>query len=270
MTDALAYYTTNLVYFPLPYHSVGAFYSQERVQGGSISYVSKNGVPYGLYARLAITALTNLAAKADNEGIVTFSIYELLKSARANIPNGKQLAKFENQLISWCTTTITISYTTANRKSYENLLLVSAASFGLKKNMAKNSDSFIKFSAEGKEFLLSTSLPIPLEAVRNINQAFDFDTLAWLITSTFTLRRKGKEYQQVYWSILLKQFSYSRNNSTNFRRSFCEALFRLKQKYYPEARVERSPDGLIIYNSPLLTSRRMRLQPIEHLEETEK
>lgn len=249
----LAFFSSNFVYFPLPYHTAGTMYSKD-LSYGKVSYTSSTCVPYGLFARLALTAITNLAYRSDDTSISSFTLYDLLRSLRNKHPTGKQLEKMETQLTAWSTTLITISYSSESRKSYSNLLLIDEADFRLQKNLNKDQKVFMKFSDKGKSFLIDTAIPLPQDAVRNIKQAFDFDCLSWLITSLFRLR--DKENQLITWTQLATQFGFNKYNMSNFKKTFSETLFNLQQSYYPKAKVSLCTEGIMLHSSPLLTKQK--------------
>lgn len=113
MKNQLSAYSSNFIYFPLPYHYAGYQYSKV-TQNGTLTLMSTVGVPYGLYARLALVAITRLACKTDKNTIEDISLYEMLNAIRGVKPSGVQLDKFEKQLESWATTVINFMYYVAN------------------------------------------------------------------------------------------------------------------------------------------------------------
>lgn len=247
----LSFYGGDFVHSPLPYHFEGNTYSK-RLPYGWISFSSQAFVPYGLYGRLGLTGITNLAHKAEDSMIVSITLYELLKSLRSSHPTGSQLEKMTKQIEAWCTTLMTISYNSETRNSYNNLLLVDAYEIQLQKNLGKDQRAYFRFTDQGKRFLRETSIPIPHEAVRSIKRAFDFDCLAWLITSNFRLAVNDKAEQFVTWEQLADQFGVNKYNLAHFRKSFCEALYSTQQAFYPQARATRFQTGIMLHRSPLL------------------
>lgn len=265
----VSYYSSSFVYFPLPMRNCGSVYTK-RTSIGSVSYTSPLFVPYGLYARLALVAITNMAKGADDR-YATSSVYDLLKSVRVNRPTGRQMEKMSSQLTAWTTSLITVSFDSEVRKSYRNLLLCTGGDFRLKKDREKDEAVCIQFTEEGREFLTTNSFPVPNSAVQDIGNAFDFDCLCWLIASTYQCQ--GKPYLFAPWHQIYRQFDVDASHVARFRKDFLSTLSVLKQSYYPEAKVDDWREGIVIYSSPLLTkSKNSYLIPnfFNCLEKTEK
>ena len=255
----LGFYNTNFVYYPLPYRAVGGRWEQH-IAGGNInlSALSSASVPYGLYGRLALIAMINLASGEDR--FVVFSVYETLKKIKLIKPTGTQLEKFIVQLENWASTAISLRYARPDRIDIFNLFLVEEASISLLKDSEKTAEksrSAIRFSERGAEFLKTSAFPIPQDAISQIDSAFEFDTLSWLISSIYQIRER-KEPCLVPWRRLSAQFNISPKNISRFREQFSKSLFELKAAYYPAARVRRYQEGIEISPSPLLVPERGR------------
>lgn len=259
MKSPLSAYSSNFIYFPLPYHYAGYQYSKV-TQNGALTLMSTVGVPYGLYARLALIAITKLACMADKNAVEDISLYEMLNAIRGAKPSGIQLNKFEKQLESWATTVINFMYEDDTWKTYKNLLLIKEGRFALKKNLTENERVQITFSDDGLEFFRSNLIPVPTDAVREIEQAFDFDVLSWLVLTVYQCREKDSIITP--WQSLYTQFQISPDHRSRFRNNFTEKLLEVKRRFYPKAKIHKSREGeLIIENSPLLTDERILLMP---------
>lgn len=259
MKNQLSAYSSNFIYFPLPYHYAGYQYSKV-TQNGTLTLMSTVGVPYGLYARLALVAITKLACMADKNTIEDISLYEMLNDLREAKPRGAQLDKFEKQLESWATTVINFMYEDDTWRTYRNLLLIKEGRFALQKNLKENEKVQITFSDDGLEFFRSNLIPIPTDAVREIEQSFDFDVLSWLVLTIYQCREKNSILTP--WQSLYTQFQISPKNYPKFRTNFTETLLEVKKRFYPKAKIHKSREGgLIIENSPLLTDERTLLMP---------
>lgn len=254
MTGELSFFTNSFIYFPLPYHRVGHVYAKT-LPVGTISMSSSLNIPYGLYARLALIAITNLAYQSADIEISSFTLYELLRNIRQAHPTGGQLKKFEEQLEAWSTTLITLIYQNENKNSYRNLLIVDSADFKLEKSRRIEDEKvYIKFTDRGKAFLTETSIPIPAKAVRQIKSTFDFDVLSWLISTVFQIGEK--ESHNIAWPQLASQFNVSRQNRPKFKLAFISSVFDIAYAYYPEARLSIDKNGIVVYKSPLLTKQK--------------
>ncbi len=250
----LGFYNSSFVCFPLPKRAVGGSYTHE-LSLGTLSFSSMTDVPFGLYARLALISMTNLAFRNQDNLISSFTLYGLLNELRAMKPTGKQLEKFANQLENWSTTLISLRYEEETRMSIKNLLLVDSAEFRLEKDLEDNMQVYLSLTNKGREFLQNASFPMPLDALRMITQSFDFDTLAWLISSVYQVSKKD-EPRLIDWPHLCSQFHITPNNLPRFKTNFGTSLFRVKQAFYPEAKVSRCSEGIIVDRSPLLTRER--------------
>ena len=223
----LGFYNSSFVCFPLPKQAVGNSYTHE-LSLGTLSFSSMTEVPYGLYARLALISMTNLAFRSKESVITSFTLYSLLSGLRYLKPTGKQLERFAHQLENWSSTLISLRYEEESRMSIQNLLLVDSADFRLEKD---------------------------LDALQKITHAFDFDTLAWLISSIYQVSKKD-EPRLIAWPHLCNQFHITPNNFPRFKTSFGKSLFRVQQSFYPGAKIYRVPEGIIVDKSPLLTQER--------------
>lgn len=250
----LGFYNSSFVCFPLPKQAVGNSYTHE-LSLGALSFSSMTEVPYGLYARLALISMTNLAFRSKESVITSFTLYSLLSGLRYLKPTGKQLERFAHQLENWSSTLISLRYEEESRMSIQNLLLVDSADFRLEKDLDDNMHVYLSLTEKGKDFLQKASFPMPLDALQKITHAFDFDTLAWLISSIYQVSKKD-EPRLIAWPHLCNQFHITPNNFPRFKTSFGKSLFRVQQSFYPGAKIYRVPEGIIVDKSPLLTQER--------------
>ena len=196
----------------------------------------------------------------DKNTVEDISLYEMLNGLRDAKPRGAQLDKFEKQLESWATTVINFMYEDDTWRTYKNLLLIKEGRFALQKNLKKNERVQITFSDDGLEFFRSNLIPIPTDAVREIEQSFDFDVLSWLVLTIYQCREKDSIITP--WQSLYTQFQITPDHRSRFRTNFTETLFEVKKRFYPKAKIHKSrEDELIIENSPLLTDERTLLMP---------
>lgn len=238
-----------IITFPLPYRNAGTSW-KKTTPNGSIKLASAAGVPYGLYGRLGLITLTNLAFA---ESIKTFSVYKLLRLVKPKKITGIQLQKFESALNSWGNTLITFSSLTPTKQSFRNLLLVKEGEFRLKKDCDHEHEVSLVFTEEGKSFLTENAVPIPSDAVQEIDSAFDFDVLSWLIISLFLVYQKKEVL--VPWSRLRIQFGISSKNSGHFRTCFEHSIRDLADAFYPQANFFVDEKGVYLLPSPLLIAK---------------
>lgn len=256
----LGFYNSNFVYFPLPNRKPSGNSFTKKLSIGDLSFSSSESVPYGLYARLAIISLTNIACRNKNQNKVdTFTLFGLLKELKGTKPTGIQLNKFSQQMQNWAATLITLKFDNDERKAFKNLLLIESAMFQKENELNSSERVFVNFTDAGKEFLISSAFPIPNAAVQSITQAFDFDILTWLISSIYQIRYRA-DHKTIEWDSLAQQFGISSDHMTRFKAQFCKTLYNLKCAYYPDAKIYRTDEGIIIGNSPLLTEEKNSLK----------
>lgn len=250
----LGFFNSNFVYFPLPKKSTGVRFTSD-LAIGSLTITSTTEVPFGLYARLALIAMTNLAFRSKENPVKSFTVYKLLHDLRWYKPSGLQLSKFANQLVNWSTTLITMMYRTEERTSVKNLVLIDSAEFKLEKDLENDMHVYLQFTDSGRDFLIESAFPIPLEALQKVKCAFDLDTLAWLISSVYQVSKTNTP-RLINWENLYEQFAISQKNQSKFKTNFGSSLYEMKLNFYSDARVTRTPEGIQIFPSPLLTKER--------------
>lgn len=255
-SQELGFFNSNFVYFPLPKKSTGPRFTYE-LAIGSLTITSSTEVPFGLYARLALIAMTNLAFRSKENPIKSFTTYKLLHDLRWYKPTGPQLVKFANQLINWSTTLITLMYRTEEKSSFRNLVLIDSAEFRLEKDLDDDMHVYLQFTDSGRDFLIESAFPIPLEALQKVKCAFDLDTLAWLISSVYQVS-KANSPRLINWDKLYEQFLISQKNQSKFKSSFGTSLYEMKSNFYSDAKVTRTPEGIQIFPSPLLTKEKSK------------
>lgn len=255
MSSALRYYPSTFSILPLPYREIqlGKNYEKQFPNGGSISLTSNTMIPFGLFGRLALIALNTLAYKSDSENIVyTDSLFSMLKAIKGISPTGAQLRKFEQQLIAWTNTLVTVSYVTDTSKNYKNLLLIENGEFFLERNKLDNS-SLIKFTIQGKKFLTTNTVPLPIVMLEEINQPLEFDLFLWLILAIYSC--EADDYEQIAWNKLYMQFGISPTKYYDFRNRVRSILSRIIARYYPDSKVfiDKTKNGGIFLAKSSLT-----------------
>lgn len=263
----MQYYPSPLCTLPLPYKHQGKVYTTEVRQGGKLSMLSSTLVPYGLYGRLALIAITSLAYKSDSKTLTSSyeSLYTLLKQLKSDKPTGTQLEKFETQMTAWANTYINISHISNTQKEYHNLLLIETAHFQLKKDsLIQDESTKLKFTAAGKDFLTTNSIPVPSEIIRDISQPFLFDIFTWAVVSTFSNRNKDRQY--IPWTRLYAQFRIPPNKTYDFREKFHAGLRSVIYSYYPTANiiVDKTKSGGVYLEEilPLVPSKENVMLPV--------
>ncbi len=245
----LEFYNSNFVYFPLPKQAAGTIY-KKKINIGNITLLSSLQIPYGLYGRLALVAITNLACRNQDLLISAFTLYDLLRSLKKGHPTSTQLDKFLFQLQNWSSTLVSVDYKDTKKFVIKNLLMIEQAEFQLEKISTRK--SYIKFTTDGKAFLEGAAFPIPSDAVRDIKTPLDFDILIWLISSMYCIRNTS-DFSMISWNCLANQFCIQQNNLARFKYQFATSLMSIQQAYYPTAQLTISANGVFLKNSPLLT-----------------
>ena len=256
LSQGMSMLPSPIITFPLPYKKKETVF-RKGYNNGSLSLSSSSFVPYGLYGRYALLALTNLAVSASEKGsrvVRDLSLYKMLQPYKATHVQGRQLELFEQQMMAWSHTLITFSSVSELRRSFKNILLLEESSFFLKKNSDGSEEkASLVFNQEGQDFLIGNSVPIPHLAVMQIESAFDFDVFTWLVVSIFATR--SKEVIFVPWAQLEKQFGINpeARNSAKFHKNFQDSLTAVRNTFDPEAKFTTTYDGVAVFNSPLLT-----------------
>lgn len=129
--NRLRFYPTGFCSLPLPLRSVGNRYIRSVTNCGNIDMISSKFVPYGMYGRLALIAMTSLAKDTDAVTRTTDydSLYLMLEKLNGKKPTGPQFNKFKNQLLALCTTLVTFNHISTNQRSVSNMILVDKATF---------------------------------------------------------------------------------------------------------------------------------------------
>ena len=255
--NRLRFYPTGFCSLPLPLRSVGNRYIRSVTNCGTIDMISSKFVPYGMYGRLALIAMTSLAKDTDAVTRTTDydSLYLMLEKLNGKKPTGPQFNKFKNQLLALCTTLVTFNHISTNQRSVSNMILVDKATFlSMEKCGTKEYTGTIRFSETGYKFLNANAMPIPVKALHEIVQPFKFDVLVWLLVSLYPIRRGQRV--MIPWLKLYEQYGVTEEvKKHNFRHTFSMVLDEVAEKYYPDARfsidVSRG-GGIMLETSPRL------------------
>lgn len=253
----MKFYPSMFSNIPIPYRKAGTIFSNSVKNGGRLVLITPTGVPYGLYGRLALIAITTLAYRSnDNLSVSSESLYSILKQLKNEKPTGNQLEKFESQMISWANTTIHASHISNTYKEYKNLLLIEKSGFTLKKNLTDKSTDIL-FTKQGKEFLTNNTIPLPIDVLKDIEQPLSFDIFTWAVISLFSMK-ENKQFIQ--WEKLYSQFNISPNKHYDFRHRFNEIMKSMLLQYYPQANIvidKSRLGGVYLVSSQLLVSNQL-------------
>lgn len=105
--------------------------------------------------------------------------------------------------------------------------------------------SFVELSE--RFFVEATEAPVPLDirVLRALRSPFEIDLYVWLTWRFFRLRRPVT----IPWQSLMLQFGCGYANTRHFRKRLLDYL-RNVLLFYPEARLESRPEGLVLKPSP--------------------
>ena len=109
----------------------------------------------------------------------------------------------------------------------------------------QHSGSYVELSE--RFFVEATEAPVPLDirVLRALRSPFEIDLYVWLTWRFFRLRRPVT----IPWESLMLQFGCGYSNPRHFRKRLLDYL-RNVLLYYPEARLESRPAGLLLKPSP--------------------
>jgi hypothetical protein len=108
-----------------------------------------------------------------------------------------------------------------------------------------DSSSFVELSE--RFFLEATQSPVPLDirVLRTLRSPFEIDLYVWLTWRFFRLRKPVT----IPWESLMLQFGCGYSNPRHFRKRLLD-IFATSCFFYPEARLESRPAGLLLKPSP--------------------
>jgi len=263
--DELLFQHTVLCQTVLPYRDPGAEMRVWERQQGNVrlsleagrakdpqgQYVPV-GLPFGATARLILCHLNTEALRTGSPVIeMDSSLSAFIRSLQGYAPNGKEIAKFKEQLTRLSAALIRLSMSRNEAHAVQiNTQIVSALDLWVEQFDGERvlSPKSIKLSADYFASLQEHAIPLDERAVAALaHSAMGLDVYCWLAQRLH--RVDPKDGQFVPWPELHQQFGQGYREVRKFRRDFLNVLKAVKDQY-PSARFSIDEGGVLLAHSP--------------------
>ena len=218
------------------------------------------GVPYGIYPRMLMSWLTTEAVRTQSREIVLGeSLGVFLKEME--LTRGSASQRFQTQMKCLFSSVVNVKRSGAKGFALKNIVLVDevevteedATSFWQPQeiNTAGKWKSHLLVSQNFFDEITSNPVPIDLRAYVGLKASpLAMDIYAWL---TYRLSYLRSTTRPIPWELLQAQFGSGYSADDQGQRDFKKAFVKnLKSvlMMYPEAKLDATPKGLILYPSP--------------------
>ncbi|MCB1771083.1 MAG: plasmid encoded RepA protein [Candidatus Competibacteraceae bacterium] len=222
------------------------------------------GLPFGATARLILCHLNTEALRTGSPVIeMDTSLSAFIRDLQGYAPNGKEIAKFKEQLTRLSAALIRLSMSRNESRAVQiNTQIVSALDLWVEQFDGERvlSPKSIKLSADYFASLQEHAIPLDERAVAALaHSAMGLDVYCWLAQRLH--RVDPKAGQLVPWVDLHQQFGQGYERIRKFREVFLEILKTVKDQY-PAARFSIDEGGMLLAHSPSPVPKRSVL--IEH------
>jgi hypothetical protein len=262
--EEIAYQHTVFCQTCLPYKAVaegiwerrqGAVFL--RVEAGAVRKPGDNkyidvGLPFGSRPRLILAHLNRQAIlygspRIDVEGSLTGFIRRVTPN---NAPNGRDIARFKDQLTRFAAANIRMSVDLTETRSYQvNTQIIRAMELWFQKDDRQRClwPAFVELSREYFESLAKHAVPLDERAIAALsNNSMALDVYAWLAQRLCRVRSPKGQF--IAWPLVQAQFGQGYSRLRDFRRVFCGVLA-LVGEQYRRARVDVTEQGLTLHES---------------------
>lgn len=210
------------------------------------------GLPYGAKARLVLAYLNTMAIKTqsaniDIEGSLTAFVRRLELST-----DGRSIRSVKEQLNRLAGTTINIGYSVTDEHGLQGktgIIDTMELWLGKDENQRVLWPGMVKLAPRFFENLVAHSIPMDERVIGALaNNAMAMDIYVWLVQRLHRVEY-GKP-AKVSWKAISDQFGGENYTQIRkFRQNFRAAL-KVVKTYYQAAKIEDTPHGLVLYNSP--------------------
>lgn len=210
------------------------------------------GLPFGATARLILCHLNTEALRTGSPMIeMDSSLSGFIRGLQGYTPNGKEIAKFKEQLTRLSAALIRLSMDRNETHAVQiNTQIVSALDLWVEQFEGERvlSPKSIRLSADYFASLQEHAIPLDERAVAALaHSAMGLDVYCWLAQRLH--RVDPKRGQFVPWAELHQQFGQGYERIRKFREVFLDVLKTVKNQY-PTARFSIDEGGILLGHSP--------------------
>lgn len=242
------FYPAFLIYFPLPYRNAGKEFVR-KVNGATLEYYSKTGVPYGKYGRLVASFLIS-EAKRNGQTIDLGRVTQTAHRLGLDAVTGKRIKRLSDVFEQFAGLFITVSERAAQgplkgvRKRYMALseeLQLLWDSRGIKGNQLSLFDNYLQFSDPFYDLISHNAFLINQTLLMSMNSARQQDIYLWAV------RRSWKaEEQLIRWNNLYEQFGpIPRQLKPRFRDDATKSILLMSEYHFDDIPVRVTEEGII-------------------------
>ena len=214
------------------------------------------GLPFGPKARIVLAELNSRALKAGSrvveleEASFTEFVRLLCGRSRAGIPNGPTIRAYKDQLLRLSVARFTLGFRYADgRVAQRSPQILSEIDIGWARDGRQRTlwPDTLALSHEYWNSLQKHAVPLDARALSALSHsAMALDIYQWLSQRLHRIKNSVSLQRPLLW----QQFGEGYNRERNFwNRGFLPAL-RQVMLVYPEAKVDVTPLGLELHNSP--------------------
>jgi hypothetical protein len=215
-----------------------------------LTWVSKNGIPYGVAPRLMLVYIMSLAKKYKIKKIpLGRSMNAFMRAMGVTPVSGKEgnIKAYTDQLLKLSTTLITVeSSTQADSESHisiKNTLLFDEVDLWFTDGF-ENAEAYVVINDRLFQALLVSAVPLSLNAIKKLKSS----PLALDIYMFITYRSNKPTNRPIPWRGIRDQFGSGQKCITNFKTRFLVALAKVKE-VYPECNAVEGKGGLLLNGS---------------------
>lgn len=220
------------------------------VQSPASGQFEKVALPHGEKPRLVLMHLNAEAIRTQSPVIeVEESMTAFVRSLGLDT-NGRQIRTIKTQLGRLAVTTIRFAMVEGQHVQQINTNVVGAFDLWFPQTASQRVlwPTTVRLSDDYFQSLLGHAVPLDRRAIANLSgSALALDVYSWLAQRLHTLPREKPTL--ITWKALAAQFGQEYDRLRAFRARFMETLQRV-QTQYPAARLEATPAGLVLRNSP--------------------
>lgn len=263
LTQDLGFQLLPQIIFPFPYGACN--FAQRTVNGITCTYSDPDGVPYTKIQRLWFELIVTEAIRTQNPIIIFGKVSEALNKTGQD-RSGRYIKSAKNAIIQISKLSISTSRDTTikSMKGIQGLNLIVGRKYQLLwANGVSNENevdlfedqNYMELSADMFE-LTKYAIPHNREHYAEIQSTRTQDLYTWVILKLFNL----KEKILVPWEPIYAQFGKGNVIRTRFQEKYLRdeiksGLLEIKTKYYPQANIETTDEGVIFKPSPSLIER---------------
>jgi hypothetical protein len=209
-------------------------------------------LPFGPKARLIMIHLNSEAVRTRERVIeVEDSMTAYIRLLQGREPNGKEIRKFKDQLSALSAAVIRMATAIDGRAFQVTTTIVEKFDLWFPKDASQRVlwPTTVELSDSYFQSLLNHAVPLDQRAVAALaHNAMALDIYAWLAQRLCRISQVTPAL--VPWVSLHEQFGHGYESVRKFRQVFLHTLKTCVVPAYPDAKIEATPQGLILKTSP--------------------